>query len=76
MGQEEVVSSYKGKIYTGYKEEVLCNKGGEALEQVAQRGGGSPILGDSQGQAGWGFEYPDLAVAVPVHCRGVGLDDI
>ncbi len=36
----------------GCKEEVFYNKGGEALAQVAQRGGGCPIPGDSQGQAG------------------------
>lgn len=27
------------------------------------------------GQAGWGSGHPNLAVAVPVHCRGVRLDD-
>ena len=31
---------------------VFYGDGGEALEQVAQRGGGSPIPGDIQGQAG------------------------
>ena len=49
---------------------------GEALEQVAQRCGGSPVPGDSQGEDGWGPEQPDLAVDVPVHCRAVGLDDL
>ena len=29
-----------------------------------------------QGQAGWGFEHPDVAVGVPVHCWGVGLGDL
>jgi len=29
----------------------------EALAQVAQRGGGCPILGDIQGQAGPGCEH-------------------
>jgi len=29
--------------------------------------------GDIQDQAGQGSEQPDLAVGVPVHCRGVGL---
>ena len=43
----------------------------EALEQVAQRCGGSPILGDIQGQAGLGSEHPDGAVYVPVHCRSL-----
>ena len=50
--------------------------GGEALEQVAQRGGGCPIHGDIQGQDGWGSEQPDLAGGVPVHCKGVGLDEL
>jgi len=36
----------------GYKEEVFYSKRGEAL--AAQRGGRSPVLGDIQGQAGWG----------------------
>ena len=31
------------------------------------------IPGDIQGQAGRGSEQPDLAVGVPVHCRGIGL---
>jgi len=31
-------------------------KSGEALAQVAQRGGGCPIPGETQGQAGWGSE--------------------
>ena len=42
----------------------------------AQRGGGSPTPGNIQGQAGPGFVQPHLAVGVPVHCRGVGLDDL
>ena len=37
----------------GCKEAVFYNKCGEALEQVAQRGGGCPIPGDTKGQAGW-----------------------
>jgi len=47
-----------------------------ALEQVAQRSDGCPVSGDMQGQAGQGSEQPDLAVGVPVQCRGVGLDDL
>ncbi len=35
------------------REKFFYNKGGETLEDVAQEGGGSPILGDIQGQAGW-----------------------
>jgi len=30
---------------------------GEAVAQVAQTGGGCPIPGDIQGQAGWGSEH-------------------
>jgi len=37
--------------------------------------GGCPILRDTEGQAGQGSEHADLAVGVPVHCKGVGLDD-
>ena len=29
-----------------------------------------------QGQTGWGSEHPDVALGVPVHCRGVGLDGL
>jgi len=47
-----------GEIYSGYKEEVFCDKGSEAVEQVA-RGGMVPLNpGDIQGQTGWGFEHP------------------
>ena len=38
------------------------------MAQVAQRGDGCPISGDSQGQAG-GALSTDGAVGVPVHCR-------
>ena len=54
----------------------IYNEGGEALAQVAQRDGGSPVLRDTQDQAARGSEQPNLAVGVPVHCRGVGLDDL
>ena len=46
------------------------------MEQLAQRGGGYRIPGDTRGQAGWGSEQPDGAVGVPVRCRGVGLDGL
>lgn len=36
----------------GYKEKVFYSEGIEAMEQVAQRGGGGPVLGDIEGQAG------------------------
>jgi len=49
---------------------------GEALEQDVRKGGGSSVPGDIQGQAEQGSEQPDIAVGVPVHCRGVGLDGL
>ena len=58
------------------KEDFLCSKSGEALEQVAQRGGRCPELGDIQGQAGRGFEQPDLAAGVSVHCMRVAPDEL
>ena len=48
----------------------------EALEQVAQRGGGCSITGDVQDQTGQSSEQPDLAVGVPVYCRGAGIHDL
>ena len=54
----------------------MCySEGSEALEQVAQIGGGCPIISDIKGKTGPGSGQPDPAVDVPVHCRGVGLDD-
>jgi len=47
-----MVSNSKWRDKIGYKESVFYSKGDEALEQIAQRGGGCPILGDVQGQAG------------------------
>ncbi|KAK4822058.1 hypothetical protein QYF61_008867, partial [Mycteria americana] len=54
---------------TGSKEEIFYNEGGEALAQVAQRGGRCPIPGNIQGQVGWGSEQPDLVEDVPAYCR-------
>jgi len=57
---------------TGYKE-AFHNKGSKALAQVTLRGGGWPIPGYIEGQAGWGSEQPDVAVGILVHCRRVEL---
>ena len=46
------------------------------MEEVAQGGGGRPIPGDTQGQAGRGSKQPDGAVGVPIYFQGVGLDDL
>jgi len=42
-------------------------------DKLPQKGDECPVLGDVQGQAGRGSEQTDLAVDVPVHCRGVVL---
>ena len=55
-----------------YKEEILCYESGEALEQVARRSCGCPIIGSFQGQVGWGFEQPGLVEGVPAHSRWFG----
>ena len=58
------------------KKFFFYHKGGEALAQVAQRGGGCPVPADAQGEAGRGSEQPDVAVGILVHCKGVGLDGL
>ena len=76
-GQGERFQTKRWSILVAYEEAaVFYNKGGEMLAQVAQRGGGSPVLGDIQGLAGWSSELPVLAVDVPVQCRRVGLHGI
>lgn len=65
------------EIQTGYKKNVLYNKGCEVLEWVAQRCHVSemPVPRDIQGQAGQDSEEPDQAADVCIRCGGVGLDD-
>ena len=46
-------------------------QGGDALEQVAQRGCGCPIPGGIQGQAGCGSGQPGLVVGDPAHSKEV-----
>jgi len=43
---------------------------GEVLAQAAQRGGGCPVHGDIQGQAGQGSEHLDLPVRCPYSLQG------
>lgn len=57
------------------KKIFFFNGGGEALAQVSQRAGGCSIPGNIQGQAGHGFEEPDLGEDVPAYCRGTGIDE-
>ena len=55
---------------------IFYDKSNVALEWVAQRGDGHPVHGDTQCQARQDSEQPVLAVGVPVHCRGFGLDGL
>ena len=59
---ESQVCSSKGRAA------VLFN---EALAHIAQRDGGCPVHGDTQGQAGCGSEQPGLGFGDPAHSRGV-----
>ena len=43
------------------------------VAQVAQRGDGAPSLQTAKVRLD---RAPDGTVGVPVHCRGVGLDDL
>lgn len=43
----------------------MDNMGGEALAQVDQRSGRSPVPGSIQDRAGQGFEQPSLVEGVP-----------
>ena len=54
---------------------ILYNKDSEVLKQIAQGNDRCFVLGDIQGQSEQGSEQPDVVVGVPVHRRGVGLDD-
>lgn len=45
---------------------------GQTLEQVAQKGGGCPTPGNSQGHFGWGTEQPNLIEDI-AQLRVVGL---
>lgn len=53
------------------KEHFFCNDGGEILDQVAQRCGGCPMLGNVQDQAVWCAEQPGLVADIPSHSREV-----
>ncbi|PKU42046.1 hypothetical protein llap_7646 [Limosa lapponica baueri] len=77
--------SKKGKKRKRKKEGKRKRKGGKggkrlsndgSDDEVAQRGGGGPIPGNIQGQAGRGSEQLDLVGHVSAYCSGVGLDDL
>ena len=49
---------------------MFYDEGGEALAQVARRGGRCPIPGNIPGQVGQGSAHPDPGEDVPARCRG------
>jgi len=65
-----------GEIYIECKKKVFYNKGSEALEHVDKRGGGCPIPGRIQCQAGLVSEQSDISVDISVLCRRVETDDL
>jgi len=65
-----------GRFRLDLRKNFFYHEGGEALAQVAQRGGRYPIPGNIQGQVGRGSEQSGLVEDVPPHCRGLGLDGL
>ena len=61
----------------GILEGIPICEGGEALAQGAQRSCGCLwIPGSVQGQAGQSLEHPGMVEHVPVHGRGLELDEL
>ena len=56
----------EGRFRMDVKEEIFYSEGGEALEQVVQRGSRCPIPGNVQSQVVWCSEQPDLGEDVSV----------
>jgi len=65
----------QGRFRLDIRGKIFHTDGGDALERVAQGGGGCPIPGGIQGQAGCGSGQPGLLVGDPAHTRGLKLDD-
>ena len=67
-----------GRDCAGVREDLLENEmqlSGEAVAQVAQRGGHAPSLQTAKVKLD-GAVSTDGAVGVPVQCRGVGPDGL
>ena len=61
----------QGRFRMDIRKKFFPQKGGDTLEQVAQRICGCPISGGIQGQAGCGSGQPALVVGNPAHSRGL-----
>ena len=53
------------------KRKIHYCEGGEALEQIAQRGCGNPLPRGAQGKVGWDFGQLDRLVDIPAYGGGV-----
>jgi len=58
----------EGRFRLDIRKKFFTVRGGETLEQVAQRGSGGSIPGNIQVQVGQGFEQPGLGEDVSAHC--------
>ena len=65
----------KGRFRLDTKKIFFTMRVVKTLEQVARRSGRCPIPGNIQGEVGRDSKQPDLVEGVPIHCRGVVLDD-
>ena len=62
----------EGRFRLDIRKKFFTVRGGETVEQFAQRSCGCPLPGSVQGQVGRGFEQPGLVEGVPAHGREVG----
>lgn len=64
--EERVMVSINRELFRIQIRNFFYNDHGETLEQVAQRGGRCPSLGNIQGQTRQGSEKPDLGACCRV----------
>lgn len=71
---EKQFNTKRGKNQIGYKEHVFHNNSEQ--EQVAQRYGGYPALGNTKNQARPVSKQANQTGDFPVDCREVGQDEL
>jgi len=76
LGWERCLCS--GEASSSFAREVWKTESASTEEEEWEEGSpeGPTAAGHLQSEAGSGYGQPDLAVDVPVHCRGVGIDDL